>query len=383
VVALIDGQGAGPLQVFSSEPLSVSSRTFNQAPAGTFGQSLDGVTASGGLQSGESGVLMQLREDPAARSNIGVVNLWRRAAEVEVALYDGSSLPIASFTRTVPALTTIQINRPFRDIGGRSDIASGYAVISVLSGQDVYAYASVVDNGTDDPTTVPMKRGPGSTELLVAAAAATAGAHGSLWRTDLSLLNRSGGLATTEIRYRGDDGVTGTLTLAIGSGEQRIIEDVVSAAGATGGGWIEIVSDQAIHVLSRTFNLGDEGSYGQSLDGIATSATATAGQVVWLPQLAQNELFRTNIGLVNGSQAEARVRLRLFDAGGQELAARSYALDPVARRQLQEPFSRFAGRDDLEACYASVEVEAGEGVIAYASVIDNVTNDPTTMPMRF
>jgi len=28
-------------------------------------------------------------------------------------------------------------------------------------------------------------------------------------------------------------------------------------------------------------------------------------------------------------------------------------------------------------------VEAGDGVIAYASVIDNATNDPTTVPMAF
>jgi len=383
VVALIDGQGSGPLQVFSSEPVSVSSRTFNQAPAGTFGQSLDFVTASGGLQSGQSAVLMQLREDATSRSNIGILNQWRRAAEVEVALYDGSSLPIASFTRAVPALTTVQINRPFRDIGGRSDIASGYAVISVLSGQDVYAYASVVDNGTDDPTTIPMKLDPGATLSWVAAAAATSGTHGSLWRTDLSLLNRSGSLATAEIRYRGDDGATGNLVVAFETGEQYRLEDVVSALGSSGGGWLEIASDQPLQVASRTYNVDDEGSYGQFLDGIPASGTAAAGQVVWLPQLAQNELFRTNIGLVSSSQAEARVRLRLFDADGQQLAARSYALDPVARLQLQEPFSRIAGRDDLEACYASVEVESGEGVIAYASVIDNATNDPATMPMRF
>ena len=45
--------------------------------------------------------------------------------------------------------------------------------------------------------------------------------------------------------------------------------------------------------------------------------------------------------------------------------------------------SQIAGRHDLDAAYASVTVEAGEGVIAYASVIDNATNDPTTVPMAF
>jgi CubicO group peptidase (beta-lactamase class C family) len=383
VVAAVGSQGSGPLQVFASEALTVTSRTFNQAPSGTFGQALDAVTATGGLQSGESAVLMQLREDDAARSNIGILNQWRREAEVEIALFDGSSLPVAFFTETVPALSTVQINRPFRDIGGRTDIRSGYAVVSVLSGQDVYAYGSVVDNATDDPTTIPMKRDPGATVQLVAAAAATDGAHGSRWRTDLCLLNRSGAQASAEIRYRGDDGGTSNLMITLATGQQRTIEDVVSEIEMTGGGWVEVVSDQPVHATSRTYNVSDEGTYGQLLDGVPADATARAGQVVWLPQLQQNATFRTNIGFVNGSHVEASVRIRLLDADGHELAVRRHVLAPVGRLQLQEPFSRIAGRNDLDTCYATVEVLSGEGVIAYASVIDNATNDPTTVAMRF
>jgi hypothetical protein len=218
---------------------------------------------------------------------------------------------------------------------------------------------------------------------VVAAAAAVDGAYGSRWRTDLALLNRSGAQATAEIRYRGDDGQTANHIITLGTGEQRLLEDVVTVLEAAGGGWLEIASDQPVLVTSRTYNVGDEGTFGQLLDGIPAAGTAAAGQLVWLPQLQQNELFRTNIGFVNGSHAEVRIRLRLFDADGGELAARRHTLAPEGRLQLQEPFSRFAGRDDLDACYATVEVEAGEGMIAYASVIDNATNDPTTVAMRF
>ncbi len=63
--------GSGPLQVFSSEALTVTSRTFNQSPDGTFGQSMDGVTATGGLESGESVVLMQLREEVKPHATTG------------------------------------------------------------------------------------------------------------------------------------------------------------------------------------------------------------------------------------------------------------------------------------------------------------------------
>jgi len=55
---------------------------------------------------------------------------------------------------------------------------------------------------------------------------------------------------------------------------------------------------------------------------------------------------------------------------------------PYAWLQLQEPFSRLAGRTDIDAGYAQIEVELGDGVIAYASVIDNATNDGTAITMK-
>jgi hypothetical protein len=57
-------------------------------------------------------------------------------------------------------------------------------------------------------------------------------------------------------------------------------------------------------------------------------------------------------------------------------------LQPSEWLQLQEPFSRLASRTDIDAGYARIEVEAGDGVIAYASVIDNTTNDGTAISMK-
>lgn len=383
VMSEFQATGSAPLRVFSSEPLTVTSRTYNLASDGTFGQFIDSSTPTAALQTGDQTVLMQLKENPSFRTNIGLHNGWGRPAEVEIALFDGDSLPVASFTETVPARSTIQINRPFRTVGGRSDITSGYAVVSVLFGQEVVVYGSVIDNLTDDPTTVPMKYDPGVTDQWVAAAASTGGAQGSVWRTDLAVLNRSGEAATAEVRYRSDDGGAGTAVVVLLHGEQRTLTDVVGGMDMTGGGSLEVFSDRPVLVSSRTYSTSDAGTYGQFLDGTASAETADQGQTVWLPQLRQNESFRTNIGFLNTADLEAAVRVRLFDASGQLLAVRLRALPARSRLQLQEPFYRIAGRDDIAAGYASVTVESGGGVIAYASVIDNATNDPTTVPMEF
>jgi CubicO group peptidase (beta-lactamase class C family) len=382
VVDWFGQSGSGPLQVFSSEALTVTSRTFNQSLDGTFGQSLDGVTATGGLESAESAVLMQLREDDTTRSNIGIHNQWRRSARVEIELYDGNGSLVTRRTRDIPAQQTVQLNRPFFKLGGRNDIASGYAVVSVLAGQDVYIYGSVIDNATGDPTAIPMKIGSGADRQWIAAAAHGGGAHGSVWRTDVCLLNRSGETAAADIVFHRDNGETGTYSTTLSDGQQLVLGDIVAELGMAGSGAIEIDADEPLLVSSRTYNSGEDGTFGLFLDGVSAQAAADEGDIVWLPQLRQNESFRTNIGLANTGDDRARVRVFLYDASGGELVSRWKTLEPGGWMQLQEPFVRLAGRSDIASGSASVEVSSGSGVIAYASVIDNATNDGTAISMK-
>jgi len=372
--------GSAPLRVFSSEPLSVTSRAYSEGLDGTFGQHLGATPATMGLDTGESAVLMPLREDPAARSNLGLLNPWKRTAEVEVALHDGDGTELGRFLVTVPPERTVQVNRPFLERTGRGDIASGYAVVTVRFGRGVVVYGSVVDNGTHDPTTVPMKAMTGATRQWLAAAAHGAGAHGSVWRTDLGVLNPAAEPAAVTLTFHGDDGVDASRALSLSPGAQEVVPDAVAWLGGDGSGWVEVVADRAVVASSRTFNASDLGTYGQLIDAVAAAATASAGDRLWLPQLRQDQRFRTNLGLVNAGSGEARVRLRLYEAGGQQLVDRLVTLPNGSRVQLNQVFSSLAGRNDLEAGHASVEVESGDRVLAYASVIDNATNDPTTVP---
>ncbi|MEJ2580276.1 MAG: serine hydrolase [Acidobacteriota bacterium] len=382
VVGSFGRKGSGPFQVFSSEARTVTSRTFNQSPSGTFGQSMGGATATGGLESGESAVLMQLREDDAARTNIGILNRWPRFAKVAVELYDDNGVIVVADTWIIAPFHSLQFNRPFRTFGGRVDIESGYAVITVRTGQDISVYGSVIDNATGDPTAIPMKTGHGSHRLWIAAAAHSGGAQGSEWRTDLCLLNLSGDPATAEIIFRRSDGETAVLPVNVPDRRQVMLEDVVSQLGLAGSGSIEVISDRPLLASSHTFNAGADGTYGLFVAGISGQGTASGGDTVWLPQLRQNALFRTNIGLVNSSPSKARVQISLHDGSGSEIASRRRVLDPHGWVQLQEPFARLADRTDINSGYARITVESGSGIIAYASMIDNSTNDGTAITMK-
>ena len=382
VVGSFDRNGSAPLQVFSADALTVTSRTYNQSLDGTFGQSLDGVTATGGLESGESAVLMQLREDDTTRSNIGIHNQWRRSARVEVELYDGDGSLVIRRIRDIPAQQTMQLNRPFFKLGGRDDVESGYAVISVRSGQDIYVYGSVIDNATGDPTAIPMKIGSGDDRQWIAAAAHGGGAHGSVWRTDVCLLNRSGETTSADLIFHRDNGETGTYSTTLFDGQQLVLGDIVAELGLAGSGAIEINADGPLLASSRTYNSGEDGTFGLFLDGVSARGAADKGEIVWLPQLRQNESFRTNIGLANTGDAQARVRIFLYDASGGELVSRWKTLEAGGWMQLQEPFARLAGRSDIVSGSAMIEVDSGNGLIAYASVIDNATNDGTAISMK-
>ena len=227
-----------------------------------------------------------------------------------------------------------------------------------------------------------MKRGAGSSRQWIAAASHAAGAQDSSWRTDLCLLNLSDEPATAELRYRGGDGDAKTLVTQVSQGEQIVIEDVVSELGSFGSGSIEVFSDELIFASSRTYNSSVDGTFGLFIDGIPAREAPSAGDTVWLPQLRQDGVFRSNIGLVNSGDLTARVWIYLHDGSGAEIASRKRVLEPGAWLQFQEPFARLAGRTDIEAGYARIRVEAGDGVIAFGSVIDNSTNDGTAIGMK-
>ncbi len=381
VVAALGLAGSGSLRVFSAEPLTVSSRTYNTSENGTFGQFLGGVTGPGGLGNGESVVLMHLREDASARSNIGVLNAGRRATSVRVQLFDGSGLSVADFDRRVAAREVVQLNRPFAEQGGRTDVRAGFAVITVREGEEVVVYGSVIDTVTNDPTTIPMKFGYGATETFVCAAARVAGAAGSEWRTDLGILNHGAETTNLTVVYHGGNGEDLTMEITLASGEHRVFEDVVGMVGGGGSGSLEIVADRPVLVSSRTYNQGANGTFGQYIDGVSEAGSAAAGQSLWLPQLQQNDGFRTNIGLHNSGLEQSAVMLRLYDHEAALVSASQHVIGAGKRMQLQTPFDSIGGRTDITSGYAVIEIQSGDGLFAYASVIDNRTNDPTTVFM--
>lgn len=216
------------------------------------------------------------------------------------------------------------------------------------------------------------------------------GSSGSVWRSDLGLLGTDAAGASVELRFHGSDPVS-TRVVTVAPDAMVNLVDVVDwvAPGFEGSGSLEICSDGEIRADSRTYNLlADDhdcfagGTFGQYLAGQSSGTGLAADQSSRLGQLRESPSFRTNIGVVNTGDGAATVLIELFDATGAELADFELELDPGQWHQENRPFFKRAGREDLDAASAQVTVVSGDGVIAYASVIDSLTNDATTIPMR-
>ena len=155
VVALLtDEDTKGALEIAAEAEIMVTSRTANHSDAGTFGQVLDSVRFGDGIATGGSTVLLALRESSDYRTNLGVLNTGTVTAAITVELFDRLGAPVGSFALAVSPASSAQVDRPFLDRFGRSDILAGSARITVARGGGISVYASVVDNRTGDATTV-------------------------------------------------------------------------------------------------------------------------------------------------------------------------------------------------------------------------------------
>jgi hypothetical protein len=395
VVGQLPFTGSGALELIADRGLRLVSRTYNAIsgsaacyPNGTFGQNYDAQLASDGLRNLDIGWLPGLRENAAYRTNIALTNTGPLPATAVVTMYNGAAADLAQYTVNLDPGEWKQENRPFFTKAGQTALDRGYARVKISAGYGVIASASVVDNATNDPTTVTMiGDAAGLTDAWLQVGSHATGANSSQWRTDLGVLNTSFSTANVDVKLR--SGATlKTSALTVGPGVQSMLEDVVGQLGFTGSGSLEVVSSRAVKVSSRTYNqiaasaaCTPGGTLGQNYDALATAAGLAAGETAWVSGLIENGAYRTNIALTNTGAAEATATVDLFDGTGAQVGTYNVTLAAGEWKQENRPFFAKAGRNNLAAAYARVTVSTGSGVIASGSVVNNVTNDPTTIPM--
>lgn len=218
---------------------------------------------------------------------------------------------------------------------------------------------------------------------LVPGIARSSGAQGTEWTSDLSICNMADWPGELVLTYRHPDGAEVASTV-IPEGQMVEWQDVIAnlfGLAEPSSGAVEVAADVPLVVTARTFNQGPDGTFGQLLPGCALEDALTAGVTAIVPQIRRSDDFRTNIGMVNMGSSTCRIRIQLYSAAGEALgSALSLSAAAGSWKQLNQVFVR-AGVDACPAGFATVEITSPEGnAWVYASVVDNHTGDPMTIP---
>ena len=377
----------------SRDHVLIASRTYNQTGNGTYGQYVGAVDAADGPTAALPQHVLMLSGGGRYRTNIGIIETRGLDAFVRFVLHDASGAEVANKLIYVGSWQHRQ-DELFAWLE-TAPIDNCRLEIRASDESPVTVYASVIDNVSNDAVYVPAfapmaNHGP----ALVPVVIRKGGLAGSLWRSDVTVANLRTEAAELTFTYTAAAGgapLTATRSLAAGATLQ--LQDVVAALFGGDGtqGQLQIAAADGtadgLVVASRTYTVATtasgEASFGQFIPALPLTAAGRPGEEMVLPYLTGGAAFRTNLGLVETAGENATVAVDLVRSDGTVLATLTRTLKPRESVQLLRVLD---GRDlgASPAATARVRITSATGrVVAYASVIDNITNDPINVPMGF
>ena len=228
--------------------------------------------------------------------------------------------------------------------------------------------------------------GGGAYTYYVPAMAHNPGSSGTQWRSDLAVANTSSSTASLTLTYYSSSSPVVRSTTLAGNGTTKwgnVLESLFGvASGTSTQGTVVISANVPLAIVARTYNQAPSGTYGQFYPAVRSAHTIVSGQTAYLPGLEKSTAFRTNVGAINLGSSTCTVQFGVYTGSGVQVGSNVTSSVPAERwAQLNDLFGT-AGAGNQSVAYAKVQpVSSGCQIWAYASVVDNATGDPTTVPM--
>jgi hypothetical protein len=365
-----------------------SSRTYNSTPTGTFGQYIPAILFSQfiGKDSGRL-TLQQVAQSAAYRTNLGLTEGAGEPASVNVHVFNAAGSEVAS----IPVSLLPGEHKQINSFLAANNIAleEGRFEIEVTSTTGkVTAYASTVDNATNDPLCVfPVLKGGVTASRFVIPGVADLNSPFYSWRSDVRIFNSGSSDVTATLTYypqAGNPAASGSAQITVKGGELKAIDNALSSLfGLTNSGGALVVTTPSatpLVVTARTYNQTGSGTYGQFIPAVTPANAVGLGErTLQLLQLEQSDRFRSNIGLseVSGSPATVEVTVLVPDSKVAIKVPITLAANEFRQINLGSDF----GVNNAYNVRVTVKVLSGAGrVTAYGSMIDQITQDPTFDP---
>jgi hypothetical protein len=230
---------------------------------------------------------------------------------------------------------------------------------------------------------------PAPVASFLPSSAHATGLAGSVYATDLTILNRGTSETAVTVKFLGHDadGRNGAeFTENVAAGATLRVADVLNSKFGVGNGYGALrISwpSSAVSALGETFAVSPAGgTFGQAVPALAGSDLVYAGSRKFIAGLREDASYRTNLFVVNTTEENADLRLFLVAEDGTLIVTQDLSFAPLEMRQISGLIGALAGTGYGSIANATLVIApqtAGSAFGAYASVIDNRTNDPRTL----
>ena len=301
--------------------------------------------------------------------NLGINNLSDSQATIRISLVNREGSLLGTRSTQVPPRGMVQINRIVSFLQDTpTENAEGHLILE--SDQDSRAWVSLIDSHSLDAS-VTLASDETASHLLIPSSVTS-----ERYTSGLVVVNTSAVASSLKITIRNAQGSTLGVQKDVPIAAQGSVyfKDAFQALGVAPGGSafgpIEIESSNEVEmqaiVLIRT-----QDHTGGFLPGLNR---ALGTRTLLLPYAEDSADLRTNLGLNNPGNATASAVISLATLEGIQLATRQISLPPNSLTQL-DSIVRLLGNQSAREGW--IRVTADQDIFAWASVIDNQTQDPS------
>jgi hypothetical protein len=385
---LDSGSGALLLTPESGRSIEATSRTYTTTAAGSYGMSVGAVDVFAGIGAGFPVSFAAGLLGSGFRTNVIATDVSGRGAQATLTLSADTADPTAGAgPLEAPPWGQAQLDDLAAALGA-PPWRTGSVQVTPRSGETVVG-AIAIDNATNDPTYFPPDI-PATVVRTIPAIVHADGAHGAAYRSDLFLFNPADGVRSVRLLVKSwsTNEPEQTLQLTLLPRESKTIRDaLLTAFGRTGVARLRFQTDGGadvsggVRVTSRAYTAEPSGgSYGLLIPALNSFQSAGGGESLEILLPAGGSGFRTNLALVElttsfVSGPPLSVRVEVFDERGALEDRFETPLPLSGGVQIDDLFHGRGLGDGPPAGLIRISPSGGL-VAAYATVIDDGTNDP-------
>jgi len=373
-----------------------SSRTYAKTSFGTLGQFIPAISFSKFVGITTDPLkpttlsLQQIAQSSFFRTNLGLVEASGQPATVNVSVFNGRGTRLGEFVENLQAAEHRQFNG-YLASKGITDLVDGRIEVRVTSATGrITAYASVLDNVTQDPLLVsPVRLSDVRSNKYVVPGIADIKTGTANWRSDVRVFNPSTTPITATLRFYPQGAASAPIVrqISVAAGEvqamDNLLETLFGVTNTAGALHIETANESSLVVTARTYDQRPSGTYGQFIPAIVQDEAAGLGErPLQVLQLEQSASFRSNLGLAEVSGQPVTVQITAIVPNAAASPVRTETLAANEFRQLNGILAQMNVAPAYNARIV-IRVVGGNGrVTAYGSMVDNLTQDPTYIPAQ-